>query len=210
MTVSSETLGLTAIVVLAAGYGQRMGQQKLLLPDALGVPIVRRTVQAACTAATQVANAEVCVVCNPEFPTVASAVADLPTTVVWNATAQAGMSTSLSSAISWAKRLNAARVIVLLADQPEVDPGAVVSTCQAQVQSGALIAQVRYHGVPGHPIVFASSLFTELQRSFGDEGGRSVIRVHTDRRIFVDLDDVYLQDVDTPDDYKRFLQRTHH
>lgn len=198
----------TVLIVLAAGFGRRMGQQKLLLTDGHGVPIIRRSVMAASQSANELRQAQVVIVCNPRFPEVAEVCRDLPAVVVWNDRAGEGMSTSLSTGVAWADERNSERAVILLADQPELQPSTLIRLVHTHIHCyDATVVQARYQGVPGHPIVFARSLFSALRAVSGDEGGRSIVRSQQEKTVYVDIADQLLPDLDTLDDYSAFLNR---
>ncbi|WDL97146.1 nucleotidyltransferase family protein [Alicyclobacillus sp. ALC3] len=198
----------SALIVLAAGFGRRMREQKLLLADRQGVPVIRRTVMTACRAADAFERSQVVLICNPEFPDVATVCSDLPVRVQWNPRAEEGMSTSLSVGIRWADERNFDSAVVILGDQPELHPDIPVELVRAHMNGpNTLLVQARYQGVPGHPILFSRSLYIELCAVFGDEGGRSVVRAHRDQCKYVDFSTEPLPDLDTPEDYSAFLRR---
>lgn len=205
MTTAGSRLWMVA---LAAGYARRMGEQKLLLPDAAGRPIIEHTIQTLCEAATQVRAEGVCVVCNQAYERVASALADLPVQIVWNEHPELGMSESLKNGIAYVGSKGAEAALVALGDQPDLSVEVVERVTSAWRREGAPIVQPRYRSVPGHPVLFGCALFDELLQLRGDEGGRSVLKAHANDRHFVDIDANVLPDVDTPSDYEAFLHRS--
>jgi len=61
------------------------------------------------------------------------------------------------------------------------------------------IVQPSFNDVPGHPVIFGSTYFSEIARSTGDAGARAVIRKHADRLLRVPLEDPgVLEDIDHP------------
>ncbi len=198
----------SALIVLAAGFGRRMREQKLLLVDGQGVPVIRRTVTAACQAADALERSQVVLICNPEFPDVATVCNDLPVGVQWNPRAGEGMSTSLSAGIRWADERQFDCAVVILGDQPELRSDMPVELVRTHLNGpDAPIVQARYQGVPGHPILFSRSLYVELCAVSGDEGGRSVLHAHRDQCKYVDFSTEPFPDLDTPEDYSAFLRR---
>lgn len=195
-----------ALIVLAAGYSRRMGDQKLLLPWRGGAPIIRHVVTAVLAAASRIERASVALVCNPDFPSVSKAVSEFDPNIVWNMNAYKGLSSSLRAGIEWARKVQASRAVIVLGDQPDVDPQVIEQVARGVGHSGVLIAQARYRGVPGHPVGFSDRLFSALEAASGDEGGRSVVRDHAVERRFIDVDDDALRDVDTPSDYERMFR----
>jgi CTP:molybdopterin cytidylyltransferase MocA len=64
----------------------------------------------------------------------------------------------------------------------------------------------RYQGRKGHPAIFPRRLFDPLLRGHLEGGARDLIYREMDRLHFVDLDDPgVINDIDTPDDYRRLI-----
>ena len=160
------------IIVLAAGLSSRFGRPKQLEILA-GDPLVVHTVRKAQAAAT----GNVIVVVGAEADRVRDALVDLPVSIVDNPAFASGQASSLIAGISHAQANGADAVIVLLADQPGIDPDAIVDL-QAARASGALVGMAEYGAERGHPVMFGHELFPELLALSGDAGGREVVRRH--------------------------------
>ncbi len=146
-------------VVLAAGAGRRMGQPKagVLLG---GQRLVDRQV-----ALLRRAGCDVVVV------VLGAAVLDVPDAeVVVNQRWAEGMGSSLGVGLGAVGDVDAA--VVVLVDQPRLDPAAVTRTVAA-VAAGAVAARATYGARPGHPVVFARTVWAEASRSAtGDVGAK--------------------------------------
>jgi molybdenum cofactor cytidylyltransferase len=118
-----------------------------------------------------------------------------------------GQSTSLIAGIDAAAH-SADAVVILLGDQPGIDPGAIDRLIEARRDRGASIAMAEYGGQRSHPILFGSELFDEIRGIKGDRGARDLIRRHSDDVVPVPggFDEVPL-DVDTDEAYARLLER---
>jgi molybdenum cofactor cytidylyltransferase len=99
---------------------------------------------------------------------------------------------------------DAAGAIVHLADHPIVRVEsfrAVVDSCE-RTRKPIVIA--RSNGQRGHPVIFARSIFAELQNAPEGEGARHVVNADASRIEYVDLDDPGINlDLDTPADLVR-------
>src|SRR5437867_2497279 len=105
-----------AIVVLAAGRGQRMGAQpKLLLPLDDGEPMIRHVAHDALA----LGPSEVLVVVRPDLPEIAGALGGLPVRCVPNPRYEQGMGTSLAAGIE-VLQSDVEAAMVLLGDMPYV------------------------------------------------------------------------------------------
>lgn len=190
------------IIILAAGFSKRMGAPKILLPYHDG-SLIRHVVQKA----TQAGAAGVIVVANPHFSDVINHIGgDQPVRLVWNDLADLGMSTSLIKGIE-SLPSSASAAVILLADQPEIEPAVIQKIIDEYSRSSASIIQAAYEGVPGHPVLFDRKWFPELLKSEGDQGGRNLIKTHADKRQLVYVSSSPPEDIDNPEDYLRLKRR---
>jgi CTP:molybdopterin cytidylyltransferase MocA len=154
--------------VLAAGAGTRFGETKQLAPLD-GQPLVTHAV----VAALEAGLGPVLVVVGHDARAVAQVLPD-SVTVVPNPWYSEGQATSLHVAVEAAMGTDAQVLVVLLGDEPGVEPQTVrdvVGTCA----DGAEIARAVYTDRPGHPVAFARSVWPRLLRTDGDTGARPVL-----------------------------------
>ena len=166
------------VIVLAAGASSRLGRNKQLV-ELDGRPLIRHVVDAAVVAGP----AQVVVVVGHDADAIAAAIGDAPCQLVFNAVAEQGQGTSLAAGLG-ALGPTITRAVVLLGDEPRVDP--VVIAC---VATGAgPIRRARYRDRPGHPVAFDRELWDRLQMLSGDEGARRLLRErpHQIRDVVVD------------------------
>jgi molybdenum cofactor cytidylyltransferase len=183
-------------LLLAAGGARRFGSQKLVAPLD-GRPLV---LHAATTLAA--ATDTLVVVVGNDASAVRGALADMEAQLVDNAEWASGLSSSLRTGVA-ALPPDAAAVVVMLGDEPRVQPAVVRAVIDAWTASGTPIVAARYRRVHGHPVLFARSVFPELLELTGDAGARPVIRRVPDRVLYVEVDADPPHDVDTPDDIAR-------
>jgi CTP:molybdopterin cytidylyltransferase MocA len=190
-------------VILAAGRGQRMGAQKLLLKVA-GRPLVRHVVEAAAASGCD----EVVVVYSD--PAVADAVGDRARCVA-NPDPDAGQSSSLRLGLE-ALGDQEAGAVVLLGDQPLVEAATISSLLRHWRREGSRVAvATRYESDDGAgpdwrpPVLLDRALFAELRTLTGDEGARQLLNR---RRELVDVIVTATppHDVDTPEDYAKIVR----
>ena len=188
-------------VVLAAGASSRFGAHKLLVPLG-GAPLVVRSVAHAIDSAVD----DVVVVLGRDAGRVRGALAEFRVGFVTNPSYADGMSTSLRTGLlALAPECDA--LLVVLADQPEIPTDAIDLVVAAFRGTGALIVRPVYDGVPGHPVLFARSLFPELALVSGDEGARAVLARHAAEVLDVPIAAPPPRDVDTLQDYHACLDR---
>lgn len=187
-------------VVLAAGGSTRLGRPKMTLPLRQG------TVLSAAVEAFLATELErVVVVLGAEAQRVrrdAALPEDSRLCVVVNPDWQAGMSSSLRCGVETARAADAEAILVALGDQPGLSPGRIREVLRAFAPRVRLVVPAS-HGVPAHPVLFASGLFDELAALTGDVGAREVIRRHENEAVKIEVEP--LPDVDTEEDYRKLL-----
>lgn len=218
-----------AAIVLAAGVGRRMntpasqmqgstpaGQHRVLgTPACLsprspklalrlgGKSLLRRVVEAALASTVN----EIVVVLGCGADELALELPHDPRIrKVFNPEYTAGQSTSLKAGIDVIGS-GAEAAVFLLGDQPLISSEAITALIEVFRSSRAAIVRPLYRGTPGNPVLFARSLFGELQQVTGDQGGRELLARHKEHIVTVDLDLELPLDVDTADDYSRLLRK---
>ena len=187
---------MIAAVVLAAGSSRRMGRPKLTL-ELAGKSLIERTVEQAESAGL----GEIVVVTGPETPSIKQALAGTRARLVYNPDHLTGMAGSLRIGLQ-AVSPEAEAIVVLLGDQPFQDHTVIERLVETYRSTGKPIVVPRYVGRRGNPVLFDRSLFAELTRQEGDQGGRAVIEADRGRVATVDFDTALPQrDLDTWDDY---------
>lgn len=187
-------------VVLAAGSATRFGATKQLA-ELDGRPLVAHAVGIARAAGID----RVLLVVGHDADDVVHAAGDVE--VVPNPDHRDGQATSVAAGLRAASRHADAHVaVVLLADQPGVDPGAVRTVVAALGEpvtpDGAGrhdAARVRYTDGPGHPVAFARHAWERVCAAVtGDAGARTLF--HELDTVPVEVDGPAPRDVDAPTD----------
>lgn len=190
-----------AAVVLAAGGGRRFGggKQVAVLGDR---PLVVHAVDTAVAAGLR----PVVVVTGGDEGQVAALLsARDDVTVVHNPAWASGQASSLRRGLDAVADLtaDAPAAVVLLADQPGLDPAAVRAVAAAAL-AGAPIARARYADGVGHPVALSRSVWDDARRLQGDTGARALFDA-------VEVVDVPVagrvpHDVDRPEDLARLAE----
>ncbi len=149
---------------------------------------------------------EVILVLGHQAERISAAVGEWGQRVVVNREYATGQSTSLRAGLV-AISPDAAAVVFLLGDQPQVLPQTIDALIDAFRTRAASIVVPTYDGVGGHPILIARPLFAELESVSGDRGARDVIRSHSDAVLQVPVSGTLPRDVDTEEDYAALLAR---
>jgi molybdenum cofactor cytidylyltransferase len=196
-------------IVLAAGKSSRMGRPKALLPiGSTGDTFLTRILQVlrdgGITRAVVVVGGD------------ASAVrATLPADdeflrVVENPNYEEGQLTSLLRGLSAAEEDDVEAVMVTLVDLPLISAATVRAVLDAYRRSpGAPVVRPRRGNRRGHPAIFHRRLFAELRNANPSAGAKPVVHAHAAQEVSVDVtDDGSFTDIDTPEEYERFIRPT--
>jgi len=195
-----QTSGGIWIVVLAAGHATRMGTPKMLL-QVNGEGMLKGIVRTALSVVNKVA-----VVLKREGKEEEALLNTLPVTLLKPAPGKTLMSDSLKTAIEFCVETKAEAVIILLGDQPGLDPVVISQLKNAYEATKKPIIQAKYWDGPGHPILFDQHLFAELLDITGDQGARAVLKRHSANRVFVPIDHNQPKDIDTLEDYFTYIK----
>jgi len=195
-----EEAGAIVGVILAAGMSTRLGRPKQLL-EIDGKALVAHVTDAALMSALDA----VIVVVGHRARAVEAALGARMVRFCLNARFAEGQSTSLVSALD-AVPPETDAVVVLLSDQPTVQPTVIDRLLAKRRETDAVIAMAAYGGTTSHPVLFGRELFGELREIEGDQGARDVIRRHRAEVVSVDGGaDAPPPDVDTEEAYAALL-----
>ena len=153
---------MTAALILAAGAGSRFGTDPKLLADLDGRPVLEHVVAAA-LAAQRIDRVLVVLGAHAEEirRRVDLGAADVVTCAGW----EAGQAASLRCGLE--ALAGAAKVVVLLGDQPLITPQVIDLLAGEPAGTRAV-----YEGVPGHPVVLGPELVAQARTLEGDRGLR--------------------------------------
>ena len=101
-------------------------------------------------------------------------------------------------------------VMVTLVDLPLITAVTVRAVLDAYRNApGAPIVRPRRGNRHGHPAIFDRRLFAELKGADPATGAKPVVHAHAAEEVSVDVaDDGAFTDIDTPEDYERFIAPT--
>jgi molybdenum cofactor cytidylyltransferase len=191
-------------VVLAAGLARRMGQPKVLLAWEAGSTILDHILKQLQAAGVE----DVVVVTGHEADKVREIVKQHGITVVHNPDYATGeMLSSLKTGLR-ALPDNVTATLVVLGDQPRIQPEIVRLVMQAYAAGKGRIVAPSYEMRRGHPILIDRQYWNEILALPADGAPRDVINAHADQIAYVVVDtDSVLGDVDTPEDYEKERRR---
>ena len=180
------------VVVMAAGRGNRFAGASHKLVQALGASTVLGT-----TLAQVMESRLPCVVVTTPAlePEAARVVARRDLVVIPQQEADKGIGHTMAAGVQ--ARAQAPGWLLLPADMPLVAAGTIAAVAQALPQHTAVVAQ--HPGRRGHPVGFASGLYSELMSLVGEDGLRRLLARYPAHGVEV-ADAGVLFDVDTEAD----------
>jgi CTP:molybdopterin cytidylyltransferase MocA len=133
--------------------------------------------------------------------------------VIYCPEASMGQAYSLRHGIQAATSMEAAAVMIILADQPLITSEMINELLQRFFEEQANDRSIDYaasicDGLPRPPVIFKRRMYPDLLRLQGDHGARYLIR-QDNRGTCIEFDDADLfLDVDTEEDYRFLLVKT--
>ena len=194
----SEVQRPVAAIVLAAGMARRMGQSKVLLPWANGKTIIEHIIDQLTLARID----QITVVTGDHAAEVGALAEKRGAQVVFNSSYKTGEMLSSLKAGLRAQPANVAAALVVLGDQPRIQPKIVGQVTMAYAEGRGDLIAPSYQMRRGHPILIDRRYWGELLALADDAQPRDIINQYAVTHINVDTDSV-LRDVDTPDDYRQ-------
>ena len=195
-------------LVLAAGKSSRMGRTKALLSvGSSGETFLHRIIRVLREGG---ADAVVVVIGGDAAAVRASLPRDdAQISAVENPRYEEGQLSSLLVGLAAAEQRhdNVEAVMMTLVDLPLISAATVRAVRDTFLANpGAPLVRPRRGGRYGHPVIFNRSIFGELRRADPSTGAKPVVHAHAAEEVNVDVDDEgAFIDIDTPQDYDRFI-----
>ncbi len=191
-------------ILLAAGESRRMGSPKALL-----LYQGRTFIERICTAFLTAGVDELIVVLGARAAELRQALPTHPSLrPVENSRYFQGQLSSLTTGIG-ALSPESEAAVVNLVDHPLVTAETIKALIDSFRAAPLPILIASYHGRRGHPVLFSSQVYGEILAAPLDQGAKVVVRKDPSRVREIQLDDPgILADIDTPEDYSRYIGET--
>lgn len=185
-------------VILAAGMSTRMGQMKVLLPWTDGKTILEHIIEQLILARID----HITVVTGHQADEVKRVATKAGAHTIHNRGYKTGeMLSSLKAGLK-ALPANIAASLIVLGDQPQIQPKVVYQVLMAYAEGAGDIVAPSYKMQRGHPILIDRRYWAELLALPKEGAPRDVINAHQDRIAYIPVDtDSVVRDLDTPQDY---------
>ena len=192
-----------ALVILAAGSSSRMGTSKQLLPVGEGQTLLEKTVSCALDSS----GAEVVVVLGCDAETHHLLLKDKPVRVLINSDWALGMGNTLKFALKNILERNPLiqAALFMVCDQPLISSGHLKAMIDLYVHENPVAVASTYNNQVGVPAFFDKVIFPELLSIEDHSGAREVLRRLKSNLKLIPFE-AGAVDLDTPEDYKIFLQ----
>ncbi len=185
-------------MILGAGASQRFGEPKQLLPFA-GTTLIGWVVSQAQQA---IGLDEVVVVLGRSADEVRERVDFGDAKVVENLVFTEGCASSYRAGIA-ALDSHADAIMIILGDQPGITPEIIDSLADEWRHTDAPIALCSYQGRKGHPMIFARSLFDQLEVLHGDKAAWKLVDANAALVHVAQFALPFPEDINTREDFER-------
>ncbi len=189
-------------LILGAGASSRFGQPKQLLPFR-GTTLLGWVIRQAERAD---GLDEVIVVLGRAADEIRGRVNFGNAKVVDNPVFGEGCASSYRAGIT-ATSPDSAAIMIILGDQPGVEPEIINGVAERWRQGDGQIVLASYQGRKGHPMLFAKPMFDHLKGLHGDKAAWKLVDRNPDLLREVSFDRPFPEDIDTQEDFERIAQQ---
>ncbi|MFZ0545738.1 MAG: nucleotidyltransferase family protein [Candidatus Promineifilaceae bacterium] len=197
---AAEVRQWVTAVVLAAGQGSRMGETKQLLPWG-EITVLGQTLRNMRGSAVH----DCLLVSGHEAEAVEAIAREEGAATVFNPNyAEGEMLSSLQTAVRHLSD-ECAAVLVMLADQPMVEPETIDRILIAFWQKRSDLVAPTYQRQRGNPVLIGRRYFEELLALPPGAAPRDLVKRHLDKLYLVEVaSDSILRDLDRPEEYEKW------
>ena len=189
----------TSTIILSAGSSKRMGTPKQLLPykhtTLLGWTIEQ--------AKNSTSNEVVCVL-GANAEAIKKSIKNYQIKTIFNPNFKDGLSSSIVAGIQYLSETETERVLVLLADQPNITSDYLNELIKTSKENPSKIIASNYGKHIGVPAVFPKYYSSELLKLKGDKGAKVFLNKNVSN-ILVLKKMINLVDIDTKEDYQKLI-----
>ncbi len=196
--------GEFAIILLAAGSSSRMGQSKQLL-SIEGKPLLLKSAEAALGARAT----KTIVVLGSGDEAHRKIIDHLPFEIIFNPDWEKGMGTTLKIGLSSALRAvpKMEAVMMVVCDQPLITSLHLNTLIQKYRTTKNAIVASAYANTIGVPALFDRSLFQKLLAMEDGHGAKNILEDMAESVLSIDFPEGAI-DLDTPEDYRAFINKS--
>lgn len=192
-------MGNIGIIILAAGASRRLGKPKQLLPY-LGKPLIQHSIKVAIDSTCK----PIVVILGAYGEKIEPYLTDFNIHITFNQQWAKGIASSIQWGIREIQKIapNLDGVIFMLCDQPFVTTDLINQLVAKYRTKNPLIVASEYGGILGVPVLFDTTLFSEMFNLKGDMGARKLIHNHHEEVLSIPFDKGKI-DIDTIEDFQK-------
>jgi len=192
-----------AVIILAAGESDRMGQPKQLLPY-LETTLLEHAIETA----GSLAVAEVCIVLGSGAETILPIIANASENIIINKDWKTGMSSTIKCGLQYILNKYPATdgIIFMTCDQPYITKENLNEMIVMHRENGKTIIAASYADTIGIPVLFGGRFFSELMKLNGDKGAKQIIQKYHDEVAEILIPRAAI-DIDTPEQFQALKVR---
>lgn len=199
-------------IILAAGESRRMGSPKALLPYPLSDGAETTFLEHLLDVMNRSRAEPIVVVLGHDAEHIRSSVAPASwgrALSVVNESYREGMLSSILAGLAAVDESGVEAALILPVDHPDVSAEIVDLLIDRYRETRAPILLPTNRGRRGHPVLFSRAVFGEIRRAPESVGARQVVWDHQRDLLEVEVPDPGIgRDVDTPEDYRAFRERS--
>lgn len=188
----------TAIIILAAGSASRMGAIKQLLPYK-NTTLLGWAIQ---NALQTKAKGTFCVL-GANASHIREEIKQTSINIIINTAYQGGLSSSIAAGIKHIENQDFDRILIMLADQPNVDTDYLNTLLNTSQEYPQKIIASDYGKNVGVPAIFPKAYFQDLTKLKGDKGAKLFLQNHLSE--VMKMKTIDLIDIDTKEEYQKLI-----
>ena len=195
---------MTVFLLLAAGNSSRMGKPKMLLPFT-GKTLLQHSIDEI----KKISDQKLLVITGCYHSLLKEQLQQQQILFFQNDHWQEGMASSIGAGMKYILQYfpDAVNVMILVCDQPFISAGLFQEMITKKAELAKGIIACKYNDTTGVPVLFDKKYFARLAILKGDVGAKKLVQQFVEDTAVIDFPEG-AADIDTPEDYEKFIKNT--